>query len=700
MSDEIDVIEEADASQDEGTPFKALLNEEEEKKLKSFLSSELTLAMTERQGEEEEWADIRRERIARPKFKHKDTPWPNASNVSVPGMMIAQNTIYGVTKNSFGSKKPFWAIEAMQSNNHEDLEIARVIEKHMQRLADSEQDLNKREKDREIQEETDLLGTCWVMVPWTTETQRIAVASPEGTTTQVEVTLHDGPEWVVIPREDVYHRVRERNVQKARWWAHRIELEEADVEERFATNKWTEFENWKRFSRTESRDHERALDEEAGSSSQPRVVYDFYEVYIKWDIEPKDGIYEDLLLVYSQDANMLVKVDLNPMGMRMVRAVNFIKRAFRMDGFGVGQAALHMQEELNTIHNQRNDSVHQAGLRMYLARRNCGIKAREKLSPGRIIFVDNIKEDFAPMQSGEVYPSSLQAEGMAWSYLEKATLMSATMSGFADATMKSRDSIGLNTQRMKASSGIIGSILESMEDDYSNLGLMTFYQLVFNKERVIENETKIKRLSENDLALLKKALDIPLEEVPIRLRFSVRTADAEQTYEVRRQNTMTLFSIYSMFQKTVLPLYMQMFMPNPQTGQPMLPPPVQEFVMRLITGNSRLMEKIFDFFEEDDTDRYVPDYKKMEMLLDMKHMMEEQVLQQAGGFNGLVQKGAGGAGVLQGAAAGGGGNAGQQRMEGGFESGGGAFTPGGSSGVAGGRGVQALPSAGLAGGLA
>jgi hypothetical protein len=701
MSSEVELEEEK-----ETTPFMGILSEEEEKSLVDFLTNEITLCESERSGEEDEWKIIRRQRHARTETKRKDTPWPNASNVCPPGAKIATDSLYGMAKNSFGAKKPTWAIEAMQSENPKDIQTARTLERYFQLLADSKQDLNKRSKDREILEEMVSMGTSFVKVSWLTEEGKVTFPSPEGVQTTATVTFHDGPEWVVIPREDAFYRMREKDIQKARWWAQRIELEEQDVEERMATGKWNTIKDWKeKLVETEALDHEIEADDMSGGVPLQRRVYRFFEVFVRWDIEPKDGVWEDLVVIFSKKSGDLLRVQINPLGLRPVREFNFLKRSFRMDGEGVGHAALHMQEELSTIHNQRQDGVHLSTLKMFIARRNCGIKPKEVLRPGKIFFVDDVRADFMPLAVGEVYPSSLQAENMAWMYMQRATLMNDAMSGFPDATMKTRDSIGLQTMRMKASSGVIGAILEGVEDSYSDLGMFTFYQIVLNKDTILENEKRIARLSEKELAELEEAISsIPLNEIPMRLRFSVRTADIEQTFEMRRQNTLTLVSLYSMFQKQMLPLVVQLTAVNPQTGQPMLPPPVREFVMRLVTGNSRLMEKVFEFFGEDDTSKYVPEYEKMEMMLDIKKLMEEQMMQYAaqGGLGGQ-----GGQGQIQGAVGGPqagptgpiGGN-GQEGMAGSPQTVGGGNVQALASPGAGGGGVQALPSAGLSGSLA
>lgn len=603
--------------------YVGVLTEEEHKEIVLFLEEEMRLAELERSGEEEEWKVIRRQRWARPEFEKKNTPWPGASNVCPPGAMIATNTVFGMTKNAFGLKKPFWSVEAMQASNRDDAQVAKTVEKYLQLLADSRFDLDKRERDREIQEESDSLGTAFVKVAWETEKHQVTL---EGGA-KVDAVFHDGPRWIVFPREEALYRLRNKDIQKARWFAQRLELEEYEVEERFASGRWQEFEGWKGFARTEALPHEADVDAQTSGMPQSRNVWDFYEVHLRWDLAPKDGFWEDLIVVFHRGAKVLVLAKVNPLGIRTIRQFNYIRKTFRLDGAGVGHAAMHMQAELEGLHNNRLNAVNLTTLKMFVAQRSSGIKPRETMSPGKIFFVDNVA-NFKVLETGEVYPSSMQAEGNAWQYLQRAAIMPESLAGFADQTLKSRDGLGMQTNRMKAASGILGSILEGMEDAYSDLGQMTWFHLVWNKQAVLENERNIKRLSDEELDDLQKALDIPVNEIPIRLRFSIRTSDVEQTFEARRQNVLSLWSIYSVYINQMIPKVMQVYTGIPQKdGSTVpLPPPVKEFILRTMTGQSKIMEKIFEFFGEDETGDYVPPTKLEEFAFELMDAAQEQML--------------------------------------------------------------------------
>jgi len=266
---------------------------------------------------------------------------------------------------------------------------------------------------------------------------------------------------------------------------------------------------------------------------------------------------------------------------------------------------------------------------MFAVRKGSGIRLKETIFPGKVWMLDNPREDIVSLKAGEVYPSSLQAEGISMTYAQKASGMSDAMAGFADQTLKSRDSIGLQASRMKQGMGIFSSVAEGLVEFYSEIGLLILYQLVKNKSAVMEKERRLRRLSDEDLQILDAALSISMADLPLKLRFSVRTSEMEQTFEAQRQNLLTQTQLYGLFMDRILPLQTQM-------SNPQLPADVKQSMGRLFVGFCKMMEQTIKFFGEEDTSDYIPEYKKVDMMLDMMKALQEQTIpQQAAG--GAVQ---------------------------------------------------------------
>lgn len=108
-----------------------------------------------------------------------------------------------------------------------------------------------------------------------------------------------------------------------------------------------------------------------------------------------------------------------------------------------------------------------------------------------------------------------------------------------------------------------------------------------------------------------------------------------------------------MYPKQVIPMLMQIYsgIPSGVPGQPptQLPQPVKETMLRTVVGMSKLMEKMLEFFGEDETGDFVPPYKLEEFAFEMMDMAQGQMLRRlTSGKEGPTAGGAGGGQVLPG----------------------------------------------------
>jgi hypothetical protein len=324
----------------------------------------------------------------------------------------------------------------------------------------------------------------------------------------------------------------------------------------------------------------------------------------------------------------------------------FIHEPYVLEGTGIGLACEHMQDEVDAIHNMRNDNMKIANMRMFAARRSGSIKPNEKLFPGKILFMDNPKEDLVPVQLGEIYPSSSQAEGMTLMYSQKATGMNDPMTGFSDQTLGSRDTFRGQALRLEQGHGILSSIMENMVEGFSNVAKKVFFILVQNREQVIENERQRMRLTEEEIMMLDAALNIPYDDVPFRLSFEIRTTDVEQTFEAQRQNILALTQLYGQYANQTMPLVMQLMGPE---GQQMAQaaPDLYNHMLSIYIGATKLIADVFKLFGEEDTGDYLPSMQKAEMMKEIIEQLSEMSMRQQiqGGMQNATGQVTGGAGT-------------------------------------------------------
>jgi len=610
--------------------------QEQRDKAVGYIVDELSYAEQERAKKLTKWDKWRRQREGFPEHTQKDYPFPKSANVAVPLSVGNHNTLYGASMNTF-DVDPFWHVGAMRDRDETDVNIADMLTRYFDLLAKSPADLDKANVDPTLNYEANSMGVVFVKVPYTRLSYTARRTDPAtGFPQDITITQHDGPELVPIALEDVWYREAYRNPQTAPWFAHRVhhtwpEIQQLAEQGLYDKEAVDGLEHW---YRAEPEVNEQRADMRAEASQLPSEMWDIFEVYMFWDF---DGVFRDCILTIHRESKTVLREDYNPLGKRPFEPFIHLLKPFRLEGMGVAQLSEYMQDEVDSTHNYRLDAMHTSIAPMLALKKSSGIRSGEKTYPGKIWFLDDPQKDWSQVKFPEPTMISFQSEQLAIMYSQKATAAPEAMGGFADSTVKTRDSPGLQNQRLQQSGGVFGAIMKTRKASYARVGELVLYQLILNKELVLAKERNIQRLSDDDIALLEQALSIDISEVPVRLRFSVNTSDAEETFEGERQNLLTLTQLYALFFQKTFPLAQQLFGPM---GQQMMAamPDMYKYLLSVYVGFCRQMEEILRFFAEKNTRKYVPDYKKQEMILALMNAMEGQI---GGMQNGIPQAGIG-----------------------------------------------------------
>jgi hypothetical protein len=635
------------------------LSEEQEREIKDYVCEEVRLAEEERDEKMKMWQKWRRQREARPEHEVKTYPFRSgSSNVAVPLSAVNATTTFGHLISTFNTKRPFWTITALR-DDEVDRELAEVGTKYMQILAKSKHDVNLPKVRRVILYEDGTMGLCPVKVPWTERKWHFKYTDESGEDVVVDATMHDGPELIPVPLEDFLYREAYQDIQTAPWLAHVVHKPWHIIKNEGEQGLYENVDEIKEHARMFPHEYEEADDRRRGAEREISPMYDVHEVWMFYDVD-EDGQFEDIVVTMHVKSKTILGVKYNELGWRPFEPFIHLIRPYYIDGIGTCWMSEQMQDEVDMWHNLRNDSAKISTVPMFAVRRNAGVKPNEQAYPGKLWFVDDPKSDIVPMRSVDSYPSSLEAENMAVMYSQKATAMPDVMGGFANETIKTRDSVGLAKTRLGQSRGVFGSITEGVAESFSQVGFLVFLQLAKNRERVIENEVKAKRLTEDEIRKLDRLLSIKFEDIPVRMGFSVKTTDIEKTFETKRQNYLTLSQLYTQYLEKISPVAMQLFSPESQQMRQQAPE-MYDYLVQVFKGSSRFMEKIMEFFGEEDTEEYLPDYERLQMLQDFKDSLQGEVRRLGNVNTGRMGQNAGGA-----AGGGGQGPTGAEGMAGGF----------------------------------
>lgn len=669
------VIEE-DVPEGQEAPVHSIFpNDERRAELLDYIVNETKLAESERSSKTERWAEYRRIRIGEPKTKSKNYPWKDASNVATPLADINSKTLFGALKTTF-NVKPFWRIKP--TNTIDDLEEKKsaLREKYMDMLANSRNDLDIKRRNKYLLYDAGSLGTAFAKVTWERRPRIFKRKTASGAPELVERFQHDGPSIIPIALEDCLYREGWEEIQLMPWIRHSSHLPWHVIVQREQMGIYNPgtSELLKEWGRSNPIEQEEQSAELSGGQILEHRVWDIQEYYVFWDVEG-DGVYTDVKVTIELGSQTILREEYNEIGWRPIVPLIYMHQPGTVEGRGVCQMTYHMQNESDTLHNSRIDATHLAAVKMFAMRKHSGMRQREEIRPGKIWFLDNPREDFLPIESGEVYPSSLQAEQLDMQLASRNTGMPEIQAGFADSTMKSRDSAQSQALRLRQSSGVFQAVAEGLEDSFAEIGMLVWMELCRNAEAVVQHERDIGRLSKEELALLPSCLEIPVEDIPMKLTFTVKTTDVDETYEMERQRYLMLFQTYNMYiqvsgqlMQTIVQIGLQMQqMPQLQD--------LYDHNVKVYAGMSKLMEKVLKFGGEDDTAEYIPGYDRLEQIVDLRNQMMSAI-KGIGGLN-VGQRGLPGPG---GASLGGGGL---------------PAGPGGTQGLDQGAGMAAFSGAGV-----
>lgn len=612
MSDEVD-IEILESGEEIEEPIAGILNEEDLEVLAKYLKEEYDAADTEMSARNQKALKWRQNMEAVANDAPKNHPYKNSSNIMVPVTQVIAQALSAKVLGTFDAREPLWDVQSLR---HEEDAVRRMktVSKVMNVWARSPTDLNMEQVLQDLVAETVLVGGAFPKVPWVIDRWRVKDANGGETI----MTAHDGPLVTIVPVERVKYRRGVGVISRLPWIGVDTPLTKIELEKRASDGIYDvegvqKILNQPRTTPTDS--EEQAQRAEMFDSGETTGLYDITEFYVYWDIDGT-GVPVDLLVTMHVQTETVLQVQYNVLGMRMLAASKYVHRPNTITGRGVGQMTESMQDEVTTVHNASIDNMKLANTRMLAVKRSGPLGAKEEIYPGKILYVENPAEDIRPIQLGEIYPSAHAAESGGWAIAQRAVGLSDTMMGFADQTMKSRDTVRGQAMRIQQGDSVLGGAVAGLRNVLGQIGMMVWIQNVANKERVMARERAAKRFTEEELKDLEEALDMTVAEVPTRMAFTVKVTDAERTFEQQRMNVMTLTQMLTQFGQQTIPLAMQVYGPQGEQMKQQAPE-LYNYMGRILAGSAKMMEDIFRFFNIYNTKDYLPDSERIDQMMDM-----------------------------------------------------------------------------------
>lgn len=550
----------------------------------------------------------RRMRIARPETATKDYPFPGSSNVSPPIMAQRVNTVYAKLLKNFSTKRPFWSgdsADAMYKPH------AEALAKYLNMLSSSPFHLNLDSLNRKAFYDLPSLGTQFYEVSW--EYRQVPFINGEAQDYRV---VQNGPYVELIKIEDFLTRPYWDDLQRAPWLAVKFKLTWGELKEKGASGRYANVGEVLDYFIKEFSDEERAeferqgINPEVAQDYDTTKIFDLYRFHAYWDVNG-DGILEDIKGVIELESGILLRVESNNIGWRLVGRIPFFEIPGNLYGIGLGHQLEFLQDEGETLHNMRLDNLQLAMIKMFKARRGSGIEPNETFYPGKIWLMDQ-PEDFGVLEFPDLSNSSYMAENLVNQYADRISGANDALAGQADMTLKSGG--GAEAQKFMASmaSTILDAQFDTVETYYAEMGRMLVILLAANRDLV-----DYSMVDEKEAELIKEVLALTPDELPFKFKFKIETTDVARSEEMRKQNFAQFMQVYNSYGQAVG----QYITFSAQFAQVL--PQAAEIYLKLLVGQTHILEKMIEFFNIGDKTKFLPYVGDIEALLAQKEMQRE-----------------------------------------------------------------------------
>lgn len=575
---------------------KELWTQEVETEIKSFIRQELNIADGERSMFIWKLARWKYAYAAPLEESPKDFPIANASNLTIPLIKEAVNTVVSQLAQSALTVKPPFMFETLAEEWEpfiDELEAFLDIA--------SERDLKLRKTMVTAIIEMCKLGTAVVEVGHLLDQRELYSYTPDGESVYPRiVTVHDGPITQHIPLQDFWIRFNEQEIQRAKWVAKRMLLSERELRDREAIGKFHDvdrlIEPWKYAVKEDPIAEVHETIEQTSPFRSWDGRYEIFEIFMSWDIGKK-GRLAELKLYYSRDADCFLSKQFNPFrhGKRPFVRMVYQEIEHRFYGEGLCEMLEPLQEEISTQHNQRIDNATMANLKMIIKRKLMkGLKPGDPLYTGKIIEANDIWNDVREFALSEIYPSTITNEQISRGMADRLSGVNEPRNVPVTRTTASAQAMLLQEQALRRDL-TLSNIREGL-NEIGEFAVSLYFQYGTNGKAIAWLGERGRQVE----AIFR----LPKRVIEIGLAIRARTPTSQLNQEAKQQRAIGMFQLTTQMYERFIPIVSQV---APEHGK--------EIVYALAKSARRFMEDVLETFQATDPEGVLSGLLTIERLL-------------------------------------------------------------------------------------
>jgi hypothetical protein len=485
------------------------------------------------------------------KKKPKSKPWANSANVAVPLTRINIDTVHvRIVDAIFNRRRPF----IVKAKRPEFIEIAKQVEDALDWLFTNVIKLRKKLVSPLLQQLK--VGTAILYLMWVTKNRTIyRYANKEeiadklvkkyksgGSTPIVKDTqsIYEGPDIVPVPREDFIISSDATDIDDAYLCGFRKRYRKYEIDLNVKRGLWRGEAAEKILSPDKATDNE-----ETRAANQSKELdktdfskpYEIWTLWISYDVDG-DGEPDDIMVTFHKDTGAILKAIYSPAftGQRPFVKLVGNPTEYAFDGEGFCEVMYSINEEVDTIHNQRLDRMSMINSLMTITKDGSGLE-NFKLELGKNWVTDmNPEEVFKEIKFSDQYPSTQMEEATLTQLGEKVTGNTPALQGQSLAERPVfKDTQALLAESNKKFKAMIDNIVAGLtESGYQTLELYAQY----------EPQITYKVLGK-DGRWADHSVTLPITSIRDGLEISLAASSDVMSREARRELNQNLYMMTS-----------------------------------------------------------------------------------------------------------------------------------------------------------
>lgn len=566
----------------------------------------------------------------------KTFPFFGASNLTLPVVKEAVNTLVAQLVQATLTSRPFWILQDLAP------EWEPFVD-DIQKFLDiaGERDLKLDEKAIPWIIEAAKYGTSVMEVGNDVKLRKYYRETSDGTGVYpIKRILHDGPALYNMSLEDFFIRFGDSSIQDSRWCGKRLRLNGRQLLEEKAKGRFFDIKGLVDektgttiISGSQVEDPKEVQEEIEDTEPTVRQQHVVFEIWLSWML-PGDDEMTEIVVYYSEELDKIIGAQFHPYwhGLRPFVKLTYFPVENRFYGQGLCEMLEQIQEAISARFNQRSDNITLSSLKIFLKRKGVrGFQPGDPLYSGKIVEVLDVHNDIREMQIGEIYPSTVNEELMLREYGERLSGLSEATTGSASPVTRTTASaqIALLQEQAKRIDLTVRSIRKGL-NQVGGLTIDLYFQYGLNGKGLAWMGEKG--------SIVEAVFRLPARVVEIGLAVRTTVPTSVQNKQVKRENSIQMFNLLNQLYQQMIPLAAQL-----------APEALTSVVKAMVKSSQQFMGDVLETFDASDPEEALAGLAVLEQVLPSaedlgglesfsRRIESAEVLEKLGGLEDLLRQ--------------------------------------------------------------